>query len=77
MYMSMEVSLWITPYGKQILKPIPEQMSTMGGFPTGDYHYIIHTLPFQHYHGVEHHNSTVICFGPWQELSQRSSYKSF
>lgn len=52
-----------------------EQMTTMGGFPTGDYHYIIHALPFQHYHGVEHHNSTVICIGPSQELSKRAFYK--
>lgn len=52
-----------------------EQMSTMEGFPASTYHYIILSLPFRHYHGVEHHNSTVICIGPSQELSKRTSYK--
>jgi predicted metalloprotease with PDZ domain len=39
-------------------------MQMMGGFPCKEYHFLFHWLPYQHYHGVEHQNSTVITLGP-------------
>lgn len=41
-----------------------KQIEDMGDFPVKDYHFIIHMLPFPHYHGVEHQFSTVITLGP-------------
>jgi predicted metalloprotease with PDZ domain len=40
------------------------QIDMMGGFPCEHYHFLFHWLPYQHYHGVEHQNSTVITLGP-------------
>ncbi|MBC7921387.1 MAG: M61 family metallopeptidase [Ferruginibacter sp.] len=50
-----------------------KQMAVMSGsqppcFPSDDYHFILQFLPIQHYHGVEHHNSTVIVLGPDAEF---------
>jgi predicted metalloprotease with PDZ domain len=60
------------------------QMAMMGGFPCKDYHFLLHWLPFQHYHGVEHQNSTVITLGPasqadvlYPELLGISSHELF
>lgn len=41
-----------------------KQIEDMRDFPAKDYHFIIHLLPFPHYHGVEHQFSTVITLGP-------------
>jgi len=35
----------------------------MNGFPFKHYHFLIILLPYKFYHGVEHHNSTVIVIG--------------
>ena len=40
------------------------QIEDVGDFPAKDYHFLIHLLPFPHYHGVEHQYSTVITLGP-------------
>ncbi len=40
------------------------QVDIFGDFPCSDYHYLFHILPYKHYHGVEHPNSTVITLGP-------------
>ncbi|MDH5605186.1 MAG: M61 family peptidase, partial [Cyclobacteriaceae bacterium] len=52
------------------------QMALFGGFPAKDYHFIFHILPYKHYHGVEHANSTVITLGPDSELSS-TLYEGF
>ncbi|GAB2763194.1 PDZ domain-containing protein [Rhabdobacter roseus] len=44
-----------------------EQMATMREFPEQDYHFINLILPTAFYHGVEHHNSTMIVLGPEDE----------
>lgn len=44
------------------------QINTFGEFPVTDYHYLIQALPYKHYHGVEHYNSTVITLGPADKL---------
>ena len=41
-----------------------KQVEVMGDFPCPHYHFILQWLPYQHYHGVEHQNSTVIVLGP-------------
>ncbi len=49
------------------------QMQMMGGFPTDDYHFLYHLLPYRAYHGVEHFNSTVIALGPTDQLRAGSA----
>ncbi len=53
------------------------QIEVMGGFPSPDYHFIYQCLPYKHYHGVEHWNSTLITIGPAEELKERPLYKEF
>lgn len=52
-----------------------KQIEVMGGFPCKHYHFLIQSLPYKAYHGVEHWNSTVICLGPSEDLSKRVLYK--
>ncbi|MDQ2770375.1 MAG: M61 family peptidase [Bacteroidota bacterium] len=52
-----------------------EQIMLFGGFPVADYHFLNQFLPYKHYHGVEHHNSTVIVLGPAGQLSTDELYK--
>ena len=44
-----------------------EQIATMGEFPEDNYHFLNLILPTAFYHGVEHHNSTMIVLGPDDE----------
>jgi predicted metalloprotease with PDZ domain len=44
-----------------------EQIATMGEFPESEYHFLNLILPTAFYHGVEHHNSTMIVLGPDDE----------
>jgi predicted metalloprotease with PDZ domain len=53
------------------------QIDVMGGFPCRDFHFIYQCLPYKHYHGVEHWNSTMITIGPSNELNQTKLYKEF
>jgi predicted metalloprotease with PDZ domain len=48
-----------------------EQISTMGDFPEKEYHYLFQFLPYRHYHGVEHRNSTVIVLGPTETIHEK------
>ncbi|MEP2773920.1 MAG: M61 family peptidase [Fulvivirga sp.] len=52
------------------------QIACIGKFPEEAYHFLILTLPYKFYHGVEHAASTVICLGPENELSSNSIYTS-
>ena len=49
----------------------------MGELPCDTYHFLNQSLPYRHYHGVEHWNSTVIVIGPSAELAQRERYSDF
>jgi len=49
-----------------------KQIEAFGDFPSRDYHFIIQLLPFKHYHGVEHRDSTVITFGPAESLKDKT-----
>ncbi len=44
------------------------QLELFGDFPSDNYHFLIHSLEYRHYHGVEHKNSTVITLGPSSAL---------
>jgi len=44
-----------------------EQIATMGEFPEDRYHFLNLILPTAFYHGVEHHNSTMVVLGPDDE----------
>lgn len=50
------------------------QINAMGSFPEKAYHFLLLLFPFQHYHGVEHHCSTVITLGPSDKLSETELY---
>ena len=52
-----------------------EQLTIFGGFPVADYHFLNQFLPYKHYHGVEHHNSTVITLGPAELIMSEGLYK--
>ena len=52
-----------------------EQLRLFGGFPVADYHFLNQFLPYKHYHGVEHNNSTVITLGPAELIMSEGLYK--
>lgn len=41
------------------------QVGMMGSFPNESFLFILYSLPYRFYHGVEHKNCTVITLGPW------------
>jgi predicted metalloprotease with PDZ domain len=54
-----------------------EQLDLFGSFPVQAYHFLNQILPYSHYHGVEHGNSTVITLGPGELLMSPALYKEF
>ncbi len=54
-----------------------EQLQLFQGFPVAEYHFLNQFLPYKHYHGVEHHNSTVIVLGPAELIMSEGLYKEF
>ena len=52
-----------------------EQLTLFGGFPVADYHFLNQFLPYKHYHGVEHNNSTVITLGPAELIMSEGLYQ--
>lgn len=51
------------------------QIRMFGEFPEPEFHFLLQILPYKHYHGVEHHNSTVITMGPDYKLYSFALYK--
>jgi predicted metalloprotease with PDZ domain len=51
------------------------QFNIFKSFPFDEYHFLLIFLPYAHYHGVEHHNSTVIVLGPDYKMANPSLYK--
>ncbi|MBC7449900.1 MAG: PDZ domain-containing protein [Cytophagales bacterium] len=47
------------------------QIADFGSFPVAEYHFLLLILPYTHYHGVEHRNSTVICLGPSADVKEK------
>jgi predicted metalloprotease with PDZ domain len=54
-----------------------EQIKMMGDFPSKEYHFLVQTLPYSFYHGVEHLSSTVLAIGPGYELMNDRIYSEF
>ena len=50
------------------------QFNIFNSFPFQEYHFLILILPYAHYHGVEHHNSTVIVLGPAYKINSTELY---
>lgn len=50
------------------------QMELFNGFPSDQYHFLIQLVKYPKYHGVEHHNSTVITLGPDINFDSEKSY---
>ena len=48
-----------------------EQIDLFGEFPCDNYHYLFQILPYKHYHGVEHRNSTVVTLGPGSAFNDK------
>ena len=61
-------TLDIDIFTKEVEQYTKEQVEIFNYFPTKDFHYLIHFLPYRHRHGVEHKNSTVIVHGPGNEF---------
>ncbi|MCU0439605.1 MAG: M61 family peptidase [Raineya sp.] len=53
------------------------QIGVMGEFPEKEYHFLCQILPYKAYHGVEHRNSTVICFGAAETMNEENNYQEF
>src|SRR5690606_17206974 len=53
---------------RSFIKFTEKQIAAFGDFPTNNYHFLFQLLNYKHYHGVEHQFSTVITWGPAQEL---------
>ena len=54
-----------------------EQLKIFNSFPFDEYHFFYQILPHQAYHGVEHKNNTVICFGPGYSIFDGENYEEF
>lgn len=52
-----------------------EHFKLFGSIPCEEYHFLFVFPPYFIRHGVEHHNSTVICMGPDTEFIGGSGYK--
>ncbi|MEQ9288782.1 MAG: PDZ domain-containing protein [Cyclobacteriaceae bacterium] len=50
------------------------QIKQMGGFPSEQFDFIVQSLPYRHYHGVEHRNSTVLVLGPGIEDNKQQYF---
>ena len=53
------------------------QIALFGSFPVKSYHFLFQILPYEHYHGVEHANSTVITLGPDYAFYTEKLYDDF
>lgn len=47
------------------------QIQLFKDFVSKDYHFLFQILPYKHYHGVEHHDSTVITLGPDYDMNDK------
>ncbi|MFM7683532.1 MAG: M61 family metallopeptidase [Bacteroidota bacterium] len=50
------------------IKFTTKQLEDFTHFPASEFHFLIHSLPYYAYHGVEHLKSTVITLGPSYEI---------
>jgi predicted metalloprotease with PDZ domain len=50
------------------IKFTTKQLEDFTHFPESEFHFLIHSLPYKAYHGVEHLKSTVITLGPSYDI---------
>lgn len=50
------------------IKFTSKQLEDFTHFPASEFHFLIHSLPYYAYHGVEHLKSTVITLGPSYDI---------
>ncbi len=50
------------------IKFTTKQLEDFTHFPANEFHFLIHSLPYSAYHGVEHLKSTVITLGPSYDI---------
>ncbi len=55
------------------MKFTEKQIEGFKEFPVKEYHFIYQLLPYAHFHGVEHKFSTVITYGPAENLNEKSN----
>ncbi len=53
---------------KDFVRFTQKQIQAFGHFPANEFHFLIHSLPYAAYHGVEHLKSTVITLGPSYDI---------
>lgn len=68
-----ENTLDIEAFTSEVEQYTIEQVGVFNHFPTTDFHYLIHFLPYRYRHGVEHKNSTVIVHGPGNEFDTQEN----
>ncbi|MBM3410859.1 MAG: M61 family metallopeptidase [Bacteroidetes bacterium] len=77
LHRDMEVHLWMRTQTYPELLPryiwdlrriMDIQVEIMGPLPVDSYHFLLLALPYAHYHGVEHRNSTMMVLGPESEI---------
>jgi len=76
MHRNLTLHLWmhtqtnpkLARYEADLCRIVDTQCSIMGPLPVDTYHFILLALPYAHYHGVEHKNSTMMVLGPDSEV---------
>ena len=68
-----EIHFDITEIKETFKKFTTKQIEAFGDFPASSYHFLFQLLPYTHYHGVEHCFSTVITYGPSNDLGNKNS----
>lgn len=63
-------SMNVERFSDEVARYTREQVAIFGEFPATDFHYLIHFLPHQFRHGVEHSYSTVIVNGPGMQFHE-------
>jgi predicted metalloprotease with PDZ domain len=53
------------------------QLDVMKSFPFDEYHFLFQICTYPIYHGVEHHNSTIIVLGPSYDIMKETKYYDF
>src|SRR5207248_1496546 len=54
-----------------------EQVEMFTELPVKEYHFLFQLPPYKFHHGVEHLESTVICFGPGHKVMNPDVYADF
>jgi len=75
-HQNLKLKLWmhtqtqpdLVRFEADIRRIVDTQTDIMGPLPVDTYHFMLLALPYAHYHGVEHRNSTMMVLGPDAEI---------